>query len=63
MTKAERVAGSYRDRRGYVFASGDRILRSVDPVTAEVLRGFMTSSLFGRLVRDGRLVATEVAPD
>jgi len=46
-----------------MFASGDRILRSVDPVAAEVLRGFMTSSLFGRLVRDGRLVATEVAPD
>ena len=63
MEKAERVAGSYRDRRGYVFASGGRILRSVDPVAAEVLRGFMASSLFERLVADGRLVATEVAPD
>ena len=26
---AERVTGSYRDRKGYVFTSGDRILRSV----------------------------------
>jgi ribosomal protein L11 methylase PrmA len=63
LTQVERVAGSYRDRRGYVFASGHRILRSVDPVAAEVLRGFMASSLFAKLVNDGRLVATKVAPD
>lgn len=63
MTGAQRVPGSYRDRRGYVFSCGDRILRSVDPVAAEILRGFMSSSVFTRLVHAGRLVATEIAPD
>ena len=47
---AERVAGSYRDRKGYVFSSGDRILRSVGGEAVEVQRDFLASPVFDRLV-------------
>jgi ribosomal protein L11 methylase PrmA len=57
------VAGSYRDRRGYVFTSGDRILRGVFPAAAEVQRDFLGSPVFARLVSSGRLIGTRVAPD
>jgi ribosomal protein L11 methylase PrmA len=57
------VAGSYRDRRGYVFTSGDRILRSVVSAAAEVQREFLASPAFARLVGSGRLVGTRIAPD
>ena len=60
---AERVAGSYRDRKGYVFSSGDRILRSVADAASEVQREFLASKVFEKLVADGRLIRTEIAPD
>lgn len=60
---ARKVGGSYRDRRGYVFTSGERILRSVDASAAETIRGFMASRVFERLVGTGQLVATKVASD
>jgi SAM-dependent methyltransferase len=60
---AERVAGSYRDRKGYVFSSGDRILRSVAGPASEVQREFLTSKVFEKLVADGRLIRTEIATD
>jgi ribosomal protein L11 methylase PrmA len=59
----ERVAGSYRDRKGYVFSSGDRILRSVAGAASEVQREFLASKVFAKLVADGRLIRTEIAPD
>jgi len=57
------VAGSYRDRRGHVFAAGDRILRAVSPAAAGVQREFLDSSVFARLVGSGQMVRTWVAPD
>jgi ribosomal protein L11 methylase PrmA len=57
------VAGSYRDRRGYVFAAGDRILRAVSPAAAGVQRELLESPVFARLVRGGRLIRTWVPPD
>jgi ribosomal protein L11 methylase PrmA len=57
------VAGSYRDRRGYVFAVGDRILRAVSSPAAGVQRELMDSPVFARLVDGGQLVRTWVAPD
>jgi ribosomal protein L11 methylase PrmA len=59
----ERVAGSYRDRKGYVFTSGERILRSVSPAAAAVQREFLASPVCERLVAKGRLVHTEIAHD
>lgn len=60
---AERVAGSYRDRKGYVFASGDRILRSVAGAASEVQREFLGSNVFEKLVGDSRLIGTEITGD
>jgi ribosomal protein L11 methylase PrmA len=60
---AERVAGSYRDRKGYVFTSGNRILRSVQGAAVEVQREFLSSPVFDRLVSGGRLVGTTIASD
>jgi ribosomal protein L11 methylase PrmA len=57
------VAGSYRDRRGYVFTAGDRILRGVFPPASEVQREFLGSPVFTRLVESGRLIGTRIAPD
>jgi len=57
------VAGSYRDRRGYVFAAGDRILRAVSPAAAGVQRELLASPVFARLVSSGQLIGTWVAPD
>jgi len=57
------VAGSYRDRRGYVFTSGDRILRGVFPAAAEVQREFLGSPVFAQLVSRGQLIGTRIAPD
>jgi ribosomal protein L11 methylase PrmA len=59
----ERVTGSYRDRRGHVFTSGDRILRSVSAPAVEVQREFLGSALFQRLVKAGRIVGTKIAPE
>ena len=59
----QRVAGSYRDRKGYVFTSGERILRSVSPAAAEVQRSFLTSGVCERLMASGRLVRTAIARD
>jgi hypothetical protein len=39
------VAGSDRDRRGYVFVAGDRILRAVSPSAA----GSRTVAAGGRM--------------
>jgi ribosomal protein L11 methylase PrmA len=57
------VAGSYRDRRGYVFTAGDRILRGVFSPAAEVQRELLGSPVFARLVESGRLIGTRIAPD
>ncbi len=57
------MAGSYRDRRGYVFTSGDRILRGVSPAAAEVQRELLNSPVFARLVSSGQLIGTRIAPD
>jgi ribosomal protein L11 methylase PrmA len=57
------VAGSYRDRRGYVFTAGDRILRGVFSPAAEVQREFLESRVFAQLVESGRLIGTRIAPD
>ena len=57
------MAGSYRDRRGYVFTSGDRILRGVRPAAGEVQREFLASPVFARLVSSGRLIGTRIATD
>ncbi len=60
---AERVAGSYRDRKGYVFTSGERILRGVDTGAAEVQQDFIASKVFKRLVGSGQFIGTEIAKD
>ena len=57
------MAGSYRDRRGYVFTSGDRILRGVFPAAAEVQRGFLESPVSARLMSSGQLIGTRIASD
>jgi ribosomal protein L11 methylase PrmA len=46
-----------------VFGAGDRILRSVSSAAAAVTREFLDSPVFARLVRDGQLIRTWVAPD
>jgi ribosomal protein L11 methylase PrmA len=60
---AQRVEGSYRDRKGHVFTSGDRILRSVGSAAAEVQRAFVASEVCARLMSSGRLIGTRIAPD
>jgi ribosomal protein L11 methylase PrmA len=60
---AERVAGSYRDRKGYVFAAGDRILRSVGGDAAPVQREFLASPVYSRMASRGRIVGTHIADD
>ncbi len=60
---AERVAGSYRDRKGYVFTSGDRILRSVVGGAIGVQRELIESKVFKQLVSSGRLIGTGIARD
>ncbi len=59
----ERVDGSYRDRKGYVFTSGDRILRSVGPAAMGVQQEFLASKVFAELVSRGRLIGTEIVGD
>ncbi len=59
----ERVGGSYRDRKGYVFVSGERILRSVSPEAADLQRQFLGSPLGARLIAERRLIGTRIAPD
>jgi len=59
----ERIAASYRDRKGYVFTSGDRILRSIAGTAADVQRDFLASKVYERLVASGRLIGTRIAPE
>lgn len=58
---AEQVAGSFRDRKGYVFTLGNRVFRSVSSAAAPVQREFIESKVFAHLVAAGQFIGTKVA--
>jgi hypothetical protein len=60
---AEQVAGSFRDRKGYVFTLGNRVFRSVSSAAAPVQREFIESKVFAHLVAAGQFIGTKVASE
>src|SRR5271155_2224844 len=49
---------SFRDPAGFLFESGERVLRAVNPRSFQTLREFLDLPYSQELVRQGRLVRT-----
>lgn len=58
-----RVAGSFRDPSGYVFARDGRIFRAVDESCCQLLHELDRSGLLPRLMAESLLVRTEFVGD
>jgi hypothetical protein len=58
-----RLAGSFRDPSGYVFAREGRIFRAVDEPCCELLHELDRSSLLPKLMAESLLVRTEMVGD
>jgi hypothetical protein len=63
MTKAEPVAGSFRDPSGFVFHRDGAIYRQVNPVYADNYDRLMESGLYEALTSEGLLVSHEEVPE
>jgi hypothetical protein len=55
-------SGSFRDRSGYVFRSGGRILRTLDQDAVRAWRALSASAFFATAVRSGKLIGTAELP-
>jgi len=55
------LGSSFRDPSGYLFRSGGRLLRQVDPAYLPVLKTFEDSGLYAELLEKGLIVAHEDA--
>lgn len=53
---SSRVSASFRDPSGFVFSHDSKIFRQVNQVYREEFDQFISSGLYGRLVKDGQLV-------
>ena len=61
--RSSRLAGSYRDPSGYVFAREGRIFRALDQTAAAALQGLEAHGALSALLDDGLLVATRFVAD
>jgi hypothetical protein len=58
LAQPNRIAGSFRDPSGYVFARKDRIFRAIDEDCRQILGKLGESGLLSRLINEGALVQT-----